>query len=55
MTERSSSSFSAWPELANLYMDLERWDDAVRWYREAVALSPALPNVLTDLGASLDS
>ncbi|MCG6922966.1 MAG: tetratricopeptide repeat protein [Acidobacteria bacterium] len=40
-------------ELGNLYMDHERWDDAIRWYREAVALSPADPNVLTDLGASL--
>jgi superkiller protein 3 len=34
-------------------MDHERWDDAIRWYREALALSPDLPSVLTDLGASL--
>ena len=25
-------------ELGNLYMDAERWDEAVRWYREALAL-----------------
>src|SRR5574341_743963 len=30
-------------ELGNLHMDAERWDDAVRWYREAlVALDQAL-------------
>jgi tetratricopeptide (TPR) repeat protein len=40
-------------ELGNLYMDDERWEAAVRWYREALALNPALPSVLTDLGASL--
>jgi cytochrome c-type biogenesis protein CcmH/NrfG len=40
-------------ELGNLYMDHERWDDAIRWYREALERNPALPNVLTDLGASL--
>jgi Flp pilus assembly protein TadD len=40
-------------ELGNLYMDHQRWDDAIRWYREAVSLNPALPDVLTDLGACL--
>jgi cytochrome c-type biogenesis protein CcmH/NrfG len=40
-------------ELGNLYMDHERWDDAIRWYREALERTPALPSVLTDLGASL--
>ncbi len=40
-------------ELGDLYMDHERWDEAIRWYREALERDPALPNVLTDLGASL--
>ena len=42
-------------ELGNLYMDAERWDEAIRWYREALALDPALPEVTTDLGACLVS
>jgi tetratricopeptide (TPR) repeat protein len=40
-------------ELGNLYMDRQRWDEAVRWYREALALNPGLTDVLTDLGACL--
>jgi cytochrome c-type biogenesis protein CcmH/NrfG len=40
-------------ELGNLYMDHQRWDEAVRWYREALVLNPGLIDVLTDLGASL--
>jgi cytochrome c-type biogenesis protein CcmH/NrfG len=42
-------------ELGNLYMDAERWTEAVRWYREALALNPALTDVVTDLGACLVS
>lgn len=42
-------------ELGNLYMDAERWDEAIRWYREALVLDPALPGVATDLGACLVS
>jgi len=40
-------------ELGNLYMDHERWDESVRWYREALGLSPDLSDVRTDLGACL--
>jgi tetratricopeptide (TPR) repeat protein len=42
-------------ELGNLYMDAERWDDAIRWYREALAIEASLPDVATDLGACLVS
>ena len=42
-------------ELGNLYMDAGRWDEAVRWYREALALEPALVDTVTDLGACLVS
>lgn len=39
-------------ELGNLYFDAERYPDAIRWYREAVALAPTDVNVSTDLGVS---
>jgi cytochrome c-type biogenesis protein CcmH/NrfG len=38
-------------ELGNLYMDHQRWDEAIRWYREALALVPDDPDVSTDMGA----
>jgi tetratricopeptide (TPR) repeat protein len=38
-------------QLGNLYMDHQRWDEAIRWYREALAVQPANPDVRTDLGA----
>ena len=37
-------------ELANLYFDAERYDDAIKWYEEAVKLEPNDVNVSTDLG-----
>jgi tetratricopeptide (TPR) repeat protein len=42
-------------ELGNLYMDAERWEEAIRWYREALAVDPALVETTTDLGACLVS
>jgi tetratricopeptide (TPR) repeat protein len=42
-------------ELGNLYMDAERWEEAIGWYREALALDDSLPEVATDLGACLVS
>ena len=42
-------------ELGNLFMDAERWEEAVRWYREALAIDPGLVGTITDLGASLVS
>ena len=42
-------------ELGNLYMDAERWNEAIRWYREALAVDPALVETVTDLGACLVS
>jgi cytochrome c-type biogenesis protein CcmH/NrfG len=38
-------------EIGNLYMDHQRWDEAVRWYREAQTLTPDDPDVSTDMGA----
>jgi len=37
-------------QLANLYFDADRYDEAIRWYGEALALSPKDVNVITDLG-----
>jgi tetratricopeptide (TPR) repeat protein len=39
-------------ELANLYFDSERYDDAIKWYVEALRLAPNDVNVSTDLGVS---
>jgi superkiller protein 3 len=37
-------------QLGNLYFDAERYDDAIKWYAEALALTPKDVNVSTDLG-----
>jgi tetratricopeptide (TPR) repeat protein len=42
-------------ELGNLYMDHQRWDEAIRWYREALAIDASSADVRVDLGASLVS
>src|SRR5712692_3047775 len=39
-------------DLANLYFDAERYDDAIKWYGDALKLSPNDVNVSTDLGVS---
>ena len=39
-------------ELANLYFDAERYDDAIKWYGDALKLAPDDINVSTDLGIS---
>jgi tetratricopeptide (TPR) repeat protein len=40
-------------ELGNLLMDHAQYEDAARWYREALLLKPADNDVRVDLGASL--
>jgi tetratricopeptide (TPR) repeat protein len=55
LAARQPGEASVRVELGNLYMDAERWDEAIRWYREALALNPALADTVTDLGASLVS
>ena len=37
-------------QLGNLYFDSERFQDAARWYAEALALDPRQVSVSTDLG-----
>lgn len=38
--------------LGNLYYDAERYDEAVKWYEEALRLNPKDISVSTDLGVS---
>lgn len=37
-------------ELGNVYFDADRFDEAIRWYEEALAIDPRNPDVSTDLG-----
>jgi cytochrome c-type biogenesis protein CcmH/NrfG len=39
-------------ELANVYFDGERYQDAIKWYEEALRLDPKNVNASTDLGVS---
>lgn len=39
-------------QLANTYFDGERYQDAIRWYEEALRLEPKNVNASTDLGVS---
>lgn len=50
VAERETSNAKPRVELANLYFDAERYDDAIKWYEEAIKLEPNDVNVSTDLG-----
>ena len=39
-------------QLANTYFDAERYEDAIKWYEQSVALDPKNPDASTDLGIS---
>jgi tetratricopeptide (TPR) repeat protein len=52
IAEREPSNPKPRVELANLYFDAERYDDAIKWYSDALKLSPDDVNVSTDLGIS---
>jgi tetratricopeptide (TPR) repeat protein len=51
IAEREPSNPKPRVELANLYFDAERYDDAIKWYGEALKLADDV-NVSTDLGIS---
>lgn len=53
LAQRDPANAGVRVELGTLYMEGERWDDAIRWYREALDLDPELTSVSIDLGACL--
>jgi tetratricopeptide (TPR) repeat protein len=52
VAERDASSAAPRVQLGNLYFDAERYDDAIKWYGDALKLTPNDVNVSTDLGVS---
>jgi tetratricopeptide (TPR) repeat protein len=52
VASREPSNAAPRAQLGNLYFDAERYDEAIKWYAEAVKLAPNDPNVSTDLGVS---
>jgi cytochrome c-type biogenesis protein CcmH/NrfG len=50
---RDKSNVQARVQLGNLFMDHAQYDQAARWYREALALDPENLDVRVDLGACL--
>jgi tetratricopeptide (TPR) repeat protein len=50
VAEREPQNAAPRAQLGNLYFDAERYDDAIKWYSEALKLSPNDVNVSTDLG-----
>ena len=44
------SDLQALTRMAHIHHDRQLWDQAVQYYERAIALSPADPNLLTDLG-----
>lgn len=53
LADRDKTNAQVRVELGNLLMDHERWEGAARWYGEALALRPGVPDVLVDQGACL--
>jgi tetratricopeptide (TPR) repeat protein len=52
IAERDASNPAPRAQLGNLYFDAERYDEAIKWYADALALSPKDVNISTDLGIS---
>ncbi|MGH9143888.1 MAG: tetratricopeptide repeat protein [Vicinamibacterales bacterium] len=52
VAEREISNATPRVQLGNLYFDAERYDDAIKWYGDALKLAPDDVNVSTDLGVS---
>jgi tetratricopeptide (TPR) repeat protein len=53
LAAKDKTNVQARVELGNLYMDHAQYEEAARWYREALALKPDDNDVRVDLGASL--
>src|SRR5580765_5841009 len=52
VAEREASNATPRTQLGNLYFDAERYDDAIKWYSDALKLAPNDVNVSTGLGVS---
>jgi tetratricopeptide (TPR) repeat protein len=52
VAEREASNPTPRVQLGNLYFDAERYDDAIKWYSDALKIAPKDVNVSTDLGVS---
>jgi tetratricopeptide (TPR) repeat protein len=52
VAEREATNPTPRVELANLYFDAERFDEAITWYEDALKLNPKDVNVSTDLAIS---
>ena len=52
VAQREPANAAPRVQIANLYFDAERYQDAITWYTEALKLSPRDVNVSTDLGVS---
>jgi tetratricopeptide (TPR) repeat protein len=52
VAEKETSNAAPRVQLGNLYFDAERYDDAIKWYADALKLAPNDVNVSTDLGVS---
>jgi tetratricopeptide (TPR) repeat protein len=52
VAERETSNATPRVQLGNLYFDAERYDEAIKWYGDAIKLAPKDVNVSTDLGVS---
>ena len=50
--DQSPSDANARVQLGNLYFDAERYDDAVRWYEDALKVDPKNVNASTDLAVA---
>src|SRR4051794_9332026 len=49
IAEKEPANVKPRVELGNLYFDAEKYDDSIKWYEEAVKLSPKDENLSTDL------
>lgn len=50
IAEKDPANVQSRVQLGNMYFDAERYQDAIRWYDEALALNPNDVSVSTDLG-----
>src|SRR5262249_37521940 len=55
LAAKGKANVQARVELGNLYMDHAQYEEATRWYREALALKPDDNDVRVDMGACLVS